>query len=714
MYTQCPECNLMFRVTADVLKQAAGKVRCGGCGNTFNALRYLSEDRPGKQPGRAATGAPPELEAEPGDEPANEPPPAAVSPEQSQRLLATLERLAGSDVRIEDTGIEWRIMGGDDDADGDPPPAPAAEELRFDDDTGLPEDFDLDAPVAPPPRKPEPESEPGPEPEPEPERSHGDTHVDIAFGAPEEWSALLGEVVDDSAPDDGDAVEVEGSSEDEETPDEEPQAVPPATAANDGPGDDLEQELEEMNELLDGVGPDSTGEVGFELEESQRDPEESSIDEDLFAAAFEAERRRKQDRQDERAAADDGIQLHLDADVADDDIETDGHAESLALDLEVIAGGDELSLELDAAAANDAADVDLVLDSAESDDNRVEFDEFEELEEPVEFIVADKPAEHLVPEPTEEEETINRMIDEDLLALAVEDEDGFASTIIIDEQAAQDAIDAPEMPADEFDEDREQVPDIAAFPDIPTGIGVETIVMEGESVRDALEEQALEEARQQGKEPARNPELDALKQQLKAETEADAAASGGLLTNRRMVVGLVVLGVLLLLQGIHFSRTALATMPGIGGAIEPVYRALGMPITPGWDVTGWRFEVTKGSTDPTRFTRAADTVAAGTDGDGDVLTIYSRIGNRSSQPLPYPLVSVSLTDRFEETIGNKVLEPVEYLPQDVDPDVPLAPGNTFDAIISIDSPAPEATGFRLNVCYPLASGRLRCAIEHFK
>ena len=30
MYTQCPDCNTAFRVTADVLKQAAGKVRCGG------------------------------------------------------------------------------------------------------------------------------------------------------------------------------------------------------------------------------------------------------------------------------------------------------------------------------------------------------------------------------------------------------------------------------------------------------------------------------------------------------------------------------------------------------------------------------------------------------------------------------------------------------------------------------------------------------------
>ena len=46
MYTQCPHCGSAFRVTAEVLKQAAGKVRCGACGNAFNALAHLSESRP--------------------------------------------------------------------------------------------------------------------------------------------------------------------------------------------------------------------------------------------------------------------------------------------------------------------------------------------------------------------------------------------------------------------------------------------------------------------------------------------------------------------------------------------------------------------------------------------------------------------------------------------------------------------------------------------
>ena len=113
MYTQCPECGTAFRVTAEVLRQAAGRVRCGGCGNAFNALDFLSEDKPAAPvppvhedgPAGEAT-EPPRLEA---DEP-----PETISAERSAALLKTLDELAGSDIRIEDTGIEWRVLDADD------------------------------------------------------------------------------------------------------------------------------------------------------------------------------------------------------------------------------------------------------------------------------------------------------------------------------------------------------------------------------------------------------------------------------------------------------------------------------------------------------------------------------------------------------------------------------------------------------------------------
>jgi predicted Zn finger-like uncharacterized protein len=43
LYTQCPECATVFRVTAGALRAAQGTVRCGICASSFNAIEYLNE-----------------------------------------------------------------------------------------------------------------------------------------------------------------------------------------------------------------------------------------------------------------------------------------------------------------------------------------------------------------------------------------------------------------------------------------------------------------------------------------------------------------------------------------------------------------------------------------------------------------------------------------------------------------------------------------------
>jgi predicted Zn finger-like uncharacterized protein len=44
MYTQCSKCETVFKLSADVLRAASGQVRCGRCGEVFNALARLAED----------------------------------------------------------------------------------------------------------------------------------------------------------------------------------------------------------------------------------------------------------------------------------------------------------------------------------------------------------------------------------------------------------------------------------------------------------------------------------------------------------------------------------------------------------------------------------------------------------------------------------------------------------------------------------------------
>ncbi|MCK5324453.1 MAG: zinc-ribbon domain-containing protein, partial [Woeseiaceae bacterium] len=232
MYTQCPECGTAFRITAEVLKQAAGKVRCGGCSVAFNALEYLSEQKPAAPVPRAADGSVPELTPESVELEAVDPP-KTISAEQSAALLKTLDELAGSDIRIEDTGLEWRVLdereeASDDEASDesddiadtgsmkwfiDESPTPVDEPLsaepgavdapeifeeeeqaaasvvmRFDDDTPLPDDFDFDQQPAA-----EPESVMPIESRDDPSEFEA-AQVDLALGEPEDWEDLLGEV----------------------------------------------------------------------------------------------------------------------------------------------------------------------------------------------------------------------------------------------------------------------------------------------------------------------------------------------------------------------------------------------------------------------------------------------------------------------------------------------------------------------------------------
>lgn len=63
MYTRCPACQAVYELKASVLAEAAGVVRCGNCGKTFNSLSELFEQHPesSEEPMRGS-GMPPMLE----------------------------------------------------------------------------------------------------------------------------------------------------------------------------------------------------------------------------------------------------------------------------------------------------------------------------------------------------------------------------------------------------------------------------------------------------------------------------------------------------------------------------------------------------------------------------------------------------------------------------------------------------------------------------
>jgi predicted Zn finger-like uncharacterized protein len=63
VYTRCPACQAVYELPAKVLAEAAGVVRCGNCGKTFNSLSQLFERHPDQsaEPLRG-DGMPPMLE----------------------------------------------------------------------------------------------------------------------------------------------------------------------------------------------------------------------------------------------------------------------------------------------------------------------------------------------------------------------------------------------------------------------------------------------------------------------------------------------------------------------------------------------------------------------------------------------------------------------------------------------------------------------------
>lgn len=666
MYTQCPECEIAFRVTADVLKQAAGMVRCGGCANAFNALAFLSESAPEEAATTDTGSTAPELTPEIID--TDNSLPKTISAQQSAALLKTLDELAGSDVRIEDTGVEWRVL------DEEEAAAPAAqdadageidvievnetlddsvipidkllasapeivdsselfdasanglaqmpvEELRFDDNTPLPDDFDLDD-----------ESSHVPEPQPETETSQPETTEstpEIALSEPDEWQDILGEFQEL-------AQEVAAPIEIEEIADEEPENTESSGNAPLDMDTQFALQAETMGIDLSGID---------ELDEEPEPPEGGTSNQfqNELEIALEEEMRAQLENNGEPEEEDpEFVEEISQQDLIEEQVEP-----------------------LEASVENPTIEEELaLLDDGKSTDGLSD---------------TGSPEEHPVPPMTDEEHTVNMLIDQDLMALAIEDEDGFASTIIISEKNAKKmAVEASADPAnDEGDEDTNASGE---------GSGIEEIIMEGEFVRSAIDSEKL------ATDTAAAASLSSL-----AETSI-SDRSGASKKMRYGMVGGVVLLVLLAVQAMHQSREALATIPAFNDTVGEVYRAIGQPVQPAWDISGWRFEATKGSTE----------------GDEEELTVYSRIGNESDGPLPYPLIGISLTDRFEETIGSRILDPAEYLPTDLDPGELVEPGNTFDALITIKSATTEAAGFKLNVCYRLSDAQLRCAVDDFK
>lgn len=151
----------------------------------------------------------------------------------------------------------------------------------------------------------------------------------------------------------------------------------------------------------------------------------------------------------------------------------------------------------------------------------------------------------------------------------------------------------------------------------------------------------------------------------------------------RYTLGSALLVVLLLAQMLHRQRDVLATNPLFTNALYKVYDALGVPLSPAWNLRAYEVR---------NYEAVADRSSAG------ALDILARIAVVGDERVGLPLVRVTLTDRFGNALGQRIFKPGEYLRQPLQPHATLSPGTLIPVEISLRDPGTDAQGIDVDIC----------------
>lgn len=154
----------------------------------------------------------------------------------------------------------------------------------------------------------------------------------------------------------------------------------------------------------------------------------------------------------------------------------------------------------------------------------------------------------------------------------------------------------------------------------------------------------------------------------------------------------LVLTLLLAAQVVHHSREYWATHGPFAAAVRSLYARAGAPVASSANLSAYQLRQWGVSGDPS---------ADGT------LRVRASILNAAAQLEPFPLLRVTLANRFGTGIGARDFEPSEYLGK------PTArylnPGEQIDATMDILDPGKNAEGFEIDVCLRGADRKISCA-----
>jgi hypothetical protein len=126
------------------------------------------------------------------------------------------------------------------------------------------------------------------------------------------------------------------------------------------------------------------------------------------------------------------------------------------------------------------------------------------------------------------------------------------------------------------------------------------------------------------------------------------------------------------------------------------YQELGLELRPPLDLGAFELRQLGAASDP---------------GQAGRIKVRASIVNHAPFAQPYPLLRLSLQDRFGSTIGARNLTPEEYLPgAATDASGLIGASQRADAEVVFVDPGREAVGFELDVCAAGEAG-LRCSAD---
>jgi hypothetical protein len=154
----------------------------------------------------------------------------------------------------------------------------------------------------------------------------------------------------------------------------------------------------------------------------------------------------------------------------------------------------------------------------------------------------------------------------------------------------------------------------------------------------------------------------------------------------------ILLALLLSLQMIGENRAWVAAHAPLRGLLHGAYAALGVALPAPTNLSAYQTRQWGVTGDP---------------GANGTLRVRASILNTAAQLQPYPLLRVTLANRFGTRIGARDFEPAEYLGK---PTVRmLAPGERADATLDILDPGKDAEGFEIDVCLRGIDQKISCA-----